>query len=182
MCVFWHCRAVKTRFYDEEKINYRCQRTETTGKHPLLRAKSEITTKTSTTPAKKTLLSAYSDPLSATLEGLDPLSQFAAKDDLDLEDKTESWKTDEISNEWLKQRTDILSRFTTSEKLSITSSFLQGGEKRECLYSKNDACLFRKNLFNYFSSLICFRWIGRNQWIIDHCFKHIMWCLMIIKL
>ena len=84
---------------------------------------------------KKQVSVSYTDPLSKALEGLDPLSQFSsAKDDEEGENmKTISTKQekkmDEVSQEWLKHRTTILSKFTTTEKLSITSSFLQGGEK-----------------------------------------------------
>lgn len=81
-------------------------------------------------PRKKTS-SAYSDPLSRALEGSDPLSQFVSKDEVEgagIHSTTTNQK-DGAAQEWLKHRTTILSKFTTSEKLSIKSSFLQGGEK-----------------------------------------------------
>ena len=96
-----------------------------------MKLQSEVTLKSALVPTLKPVLSAFSDPLSAALEGFDPLSQFVAKEESGIDDRQETATYTEISEEWLKQRTDILSRFTTSEKLSITSSFLQGGEKRE---------------------------------------------------
>lgn len=74
---------------------------------------------------------AYSDPLSRALEGSDPLSQFVSKDEVEGPElySPASNQKDSVSKEWLRHRTSILGKFTTSEKLSITSSFLQGGEK-----------------------------------------------------
>lgn len=37
--------------------------------------------------------------------------------------------TDELVEPWLARRNAILSKYTTSEKLSIVTSFLSGGEK-----------------------------------------------------
>lgn len=73
---------------------------------------------------------AYSDPLTKAMEGSDPLSQFVSKDEVEGETANSAVIPQrDVSQEWLKHRTAILSKFTTSEKLSITSSFLQGGEK-----------------------------------------------------
>lgn len=124
-------RVVRTRLYDEDKKTDRSKRTET-DKHPLIKTQSELAQKSTVPPFKRPTLSAYSDPLTAALEGFDPLSQFISKDELYSDSKNDDSQHVDISEEWLKQRTDILSRFTTSEKLSITSSFLQGGEK--CRY------------------------------------------------
>ncbi|RZF44922.1 hypothetical protein LSTR_LSTR013788 [Laodelphax striatellus] len=76
------------------------------------------------------------DPLGAALDGSDPLSQFA-KDPLtsDAWDATDSQttkvasSTDEYMEPWHTRRAVILNKFTTSEKLSMVSSFLSAGEK-----------------------------------------------------
>ncbi|KAK6625056.1 hypothetical protein RUM43_005347 [Polyplax serrata] len=78
------------------------------------------------------------DPLGAALDGTDPLSQFAKQeadplcdnwdvqfnkkknDDANFEDNFEPWSV---------RKSAILSKFTTSEKLSMVTSFLSGGEK-----------------------------------------------------
>lgn len=144
-----YLRVVKTRCYEDDIKNHRCKRIET-DKHPLLNVQSEVVPKTTSLPSKKLILSSFSDPLTAALEGFDPLSQFAGKEELEDAYRNEAENHSEISEEWLKQRTDILSRFTTSEKLSITSSFLQGGEK--CRYL---LCYFWKLLLMYsFTSLV----------------------------
>ena len=78
----------------------------------------------------------YCDPLLGySLEGSDPLSQFSTDkhDEIVCKQGTQA-KTimkGEICQEWLRLRTSILIKFTTAEKLSITSSFLQGGEMRQ---------------------------------------------------
>nr|SVE69681.1 EOG090X02HV [Eubosmina coregoni] len=84
------------------------------------------------------------DPLSQALEGQDPLSQFSSTADDDRDNVksilpiSQLESDDEVSQEWLKHRTAILSKFTTTEKLSITSSFLQGGEKLVVKQQIND--------------------------------------------
>nr|SVE72817.1 EOG090X02HV [Ceriodaphnia reticulata] len=80
------------------------------------------------------------DPLCKALEGSDPLSQFVSKDEVDEVENYSVMKsqTDDVPQEWLKHRTAILGKFTTSEKLSITSSFLQGGEKLVVKQQIND--------------------------------------------
>jgi len=80
------------------------------------------------------------DPLTVALDGSDPLSQFAASQDplsilaknsWDKEDKKVSKKVERYSDieTWAVRKAAILSKFTTSEKLSMVSSFLSGGEK-----------------------------------------------------
>ena len=123
-------RVAKRRDYREEENVGRCLRTSSDRlTHPL---QSSIVkeSKSNSVQTKKQISSAYSDPLSKALEGSDPLSQFVSKDEVDdVENYSMPTQTDDISHEWLKHRTAILGKFTTSEKLSITSSFLQGGEK-----------------------------------------------------
>ena len=103
--------------------------------HPLISgSKGDAGTPKTNPTAPKKRLSAYCDPLSSALEGSDPLSQFVSGDGLDTISEPPgrhqvNEQTNRVFEEWLKQRTAILAHFTTSEKLSITSSFLQGGEK-----------------------------------------------------
>lgn len=84
------------------------------------------------------------DPLGAALDGSDPLSQFASQE-MDPLSKmaaaaADSWdglstskrSVDAIEDSiepWSARKSAILSKFTTSEKLSIVTSFLSGGEK-----------------------------------------------------
>lgn len=110
--------------------------TDASRSHPLIHSKFTAQSESSVSKpilAKKALSStAYSDPLSSALEGSDPLSQFASREATALDVSVSQLKVeekDDVSQEWLKHRTSILNRFTTTENLSITSSFLQGGEK-----------------------------------------------------
>nr|SVE92271.1 EOG090X02HV [Megafenestra aurita] len=124
--------VAKARNYREEENTGRCVRTSNDGlDHPLLSSSFKHTSsKTHSVSPRKQITSAYADPLSKALEGSDPLSQFSSKDEVEGEVyPTETSQNEDVSQEWLKHRTAILSKFTTSEKLSITSSFLQGGEK-----------------------------------------------------
>lgn len=82
------------------------------------------------------------DPLSIALDGIDPLSQFA-KESNDVAshnasdyDKNIVDKTKKLHNvplivhiePWTTKRSAILMKYTTSEKLSIVTSFLSDGE------------------------------------------------------
>ncbi|KAE8740858.1 hypothetical protein FOCC_FOCC013650 [Frankliniella occidentalis] len=99
------------------------------------------------TPTQSSL--AYSmDPLGA-LEGSDPLSQLANQQKMDPLSAmaAESWvepvegkrgkenvtasagMDDGFQESWASRKAGILCKFTTSEKLSIVTSFLSGGEK-----------------------------------------------------
>lgn len=126
-------RVAKRRNYREEENAGRCVRTSNDRlSHPLQSSTPKnINAKISSIPSRKHISSAYSDPLSKALEGSDPLS-LLSKDEVDEVENfsVTAAQTDNIPQEWLKHRTAILGKFTTSEKLSITSSFLQGGEKR----------------------------------------------------
>ncbi|KAB0804643.1 hypothetical protein PPYR_01613 [Photinus pyralis] len=94
----------------------------------------------STTPA------AYLQPLSDALEGLDPLTQFAIqevdpltqmaqmqpdyKEEVVVTSKKSKPRQMTIDMEpWSSRKNMILSKFTTSERLTIVSSFLSEGEK-----------------------------------------------------
>ncbi|XP_076300982.1 VPS35 endosomal protein-sorting factor-like isoform X4 [Lasioglossum baleicum] len=76
-----------------------------------------------------------SDPLSQfAREELDPLSKMAA-DEWDYPSNIATTKkkvkdtAEELVEPWSARRTAILNKYTTSEKLSIVTSFLTGGEK-----------------------------------------------------
>ncbi|XP_076750545.1 VPS35 endosomal protein-sorting factor-like isoform X2 [Xylocopa sonorina] len=76
-----------------------------------------------------------SDPLSQfAREELDPLSKMAADEwdyssNVVLTDKKSVDTAEELVEPWSARRTVILNKYTTSEKLSIVTSFLPGGEK-----------------------------------------------------
>lgn len=96
------------------------------------------------------------DPLSIAFDGIDPLSQFAIESELN---KKETGKPEEVSNgggggvgrrskrdaagasstalsqmeSWSSRRAAILNKYTTTERLSIVTSFLTGGETSEYL-------------------------------------------------
>lgn len=132
-------RIVKKRCYSSEKEELQVSKIET-DIHPLMTAsgKNETGTKINSTPVRKRLPSNYSDPLLGfALEGCDPLSQ-RAEECLDFEQHNTQvldQPGDKIFHKWLQQRTAIFNKFTTTEKLSITSSFLQGGEKCNSIHS-----------------------------------------------
>lgn len=119
-------RVSRIRNYGEEKVGLPA--TEASGSHPLAKGRSNVPQ-----AVVKHAPALFDDPLSGALEGTDPLSLFAARnDETDMVipvPQGNQLGDGEASQEWLKHRNGILSRFTTTEKLSITSSFLQGGEK-----------------------------------------------------
>nr|SVE76887.1 EOG090X02HV [Daphnia lumholtzi]SVE78113.1 EOG090X02HV [Daphnia lumholtzi] len=128
-----HFGIAKRRNYREEEVAYRSLRTPNDNlSHPLQNVISrETNAKVKSIVPRKKISSAYSDPLSQALEGSDPLNQFVSKDEIEGPDipATNVNQKSAAAQEWLNHRTTILSKFTTSEKLSIKSSFLQGGEK-----------------------------------------------------
>ncbi|KAI5736076.1 hypothetical protein M8J77_026343 [Diaphorina citri] len=66
------------------------------------------------------------DPLSTTLDGIDPLTQFTQEGSMTDNSPTEESTPD---NDWTSRRSAILNKYTTDEKLSMISSYLSGGEK-----------------------------------------------------
>ncbi|XP_060551407.1 VPS35 endosomal protein-sorting factor-like, partial [Ruditapes philippinarum] len=86
-------------------------------------------------------LSSLSDmgPLSTALDGLDPLSAMAAEASRTTKSRGLSFgesgtkvradSLDDSFEPWSAKRVDILSKYTTSEKLSITTSFLSSADK-----------------------------------------------------
>ncbi|XP_070579924.1 VPS35 endosomal protein-sorting factor-like [Ptychodera flava] len=80
------------------------------------------------------------DPLSSALDGTDPLSAFAdplsqaaAEAAFKKTDTTAKKKTsvDDDFEPWSVKKAGILSKYTTSEKLSITTSFLSAADKEK---------------------------------------------------
>lgn len=80
------------------------------------------------------------DPMGGfSCEGVDPLSQVASEKSLELETGDVVRKRDQPSlldlyHESWSSRTAILNKYTTTERLSIVTSFLSGGETSQCLY------------------------------------------------
>ena len=157
-------RISKHRPYLDEKQSGTIQSKSNVKNHPLLSSLSDNIPKTANlVPAKK--VSSMTDPLSQALEGQDPLSQFSSTADDDRDNVksilpiSQLESDDEVSQEWLKHRTAILSKFTTTEKLSITSSFLQGGEK--CKQSINKVFLFQWINFTVHFQIL--KWLSSNR-------------------
>jgi hypothetical protein len=77
-----------------------------------------------------------SDPLSAFArqEAMDPLSQLASEYE-EAKGKKHAVATDDIEP-WSVRRLAILNRYTTSERLTIMTSFLTGGEMSKADVSK----------------------------------------------
>lgn len=85
------------------------------------------------------------DPLSFAFDGMDPLSQFAIESEQN-KDKEEAAEQQQEANvqrksktgaslvqmeSWSSRRAAILNKYTTTERLSIVTSFLTGGETSE---------------------------------------------------
>ncbi|XP_064636614.1 VPS35 endosomal protein-sorting factor-like [Lineus longissimus] len=145
-----------THEWISQQRNYEAERKrevlsrEETNSHPLKaitvsESKSRKSIK-STTPSKSKNLA---NPLSldSGFDGTDPLSQFAAQSDplsqmarqMTIEEKdtrprsstnsSSSSEPDDFIEPWSSKRATILSKYTTSEKLSITTSFLSASDK-----------------------------------------------------
>lgn len=89
-------------------------------------------------------LSIILDPLNVEFDGCDPLSVFAAEAEaMSQKPKTSSFKErgksiisehyDESLEPWSCKKANILAKYTTSEKLSITTSFLSTSEKEKVI-------------------------------------------------
>ncbi|XP_066291616.1 VPS35 endosomal protein-sorting factor-like isoform X2 [Branchiostoma lanceolatum] len=135
----------RMRDYTSEKEQEACVR-ETTDYHPL----KPMTVTVTESKAKKTGGKAeteFVDPLSSSLDGTDPLSMFAAEhvvtDPLSMapkRDRAESGSKakpgkksslDESFEPWSTKKANILSKYTTSERLSITTSFLSPSDREK---------------------------------------------------
>ncbi|XP_033107964.1 VPS35 endosomal protein sorting factor-like [Anneissia japonica] len=130
---------------------------EPTFEHPLklitvsevkVKKTGKASLKSKSTPPPKT--SSVVDPLSSALDGTDPLSQLAASATIDplsraasgtftkpgRKDSTDSVKSrsDSLGDSfepWNSKKVNILTTYTTSEKLSITTSFLSQSEREK---------------------------------------------------
>ncbi|KAK2564040.1 VPS35 endosomal protein-sorting factor-like [Acropora cervicornis] len=140
--------VARTRNYGKEQ---RQLSFEAVSDHPL--KPTAVITRESSTPKKSSLplsgsSSSAADPLSTiqtkadAFEGLDPLSMFAAQEVSSKLPATTPVKKNERSAEfdkvkhqddffepWSSKRSGILAKYTTSEKLSITTSFLSSSDK-----------------------------------------------------
>ncbi|XP_056017683.1 VPS35 endosomal protein-sorting factor-like [Ostrea edulis] len=73
-------------------------------------------------------------PLGTSFEGSDPLSQIASQgiDQITRSNRTKSeGGLDETFEPWSTKKVEILTKYTTSEKLSITTSFLSSADKEK---------------------------------------------------
>ncbi|KAJ8318573.1 hypothetical protein KUTeg_003664 [Tegillarca granosa] len=96
-------------------------------------------------PLSTSSKSSFVDPLSASmgvsLDGSDPLSQMAAESEalakktrsLSLKENTGNDLLDETFEPWSAKKAGILTKYTTSEKLSITTSFLSAQDKEKAV-------------------------------------------------
>ncbi|KAL5273537.1 C16orf62 family protein [Megaselia abdita] len=95
------------------------------------------------------------------LDGFDPLSQLAAEAEFD----TKSPIDEEIdSPNWSSKRLGILNRYCTSEKLSLTTSFLSGGEttiKSQTVVT--DKVKHRLEQLDYFEEGSIKQWMNLSQ-------------------
>lgn len=152
MTFTWESKVIN---YEAERKERRCALEEVTD-HPLKinvitlqdgrpqrrsgTSSSSGSSSTSGTPRRSSATTSWGglDPLSSlhplgsALEGLDPLSMMSAEDG---GEKSEHFVTkgsgalDESFEAWAVKKSGILAKYSTSEKLSITTSFLSGGEK-----------------------------------------------------
>ncbi|XP_015778562.1 PREDICTED: UPF0505 protein C16orf62 homolog [Acropora digitifera] len=140
--------VARTRNYGKEQ---RQLSFEAVSDHPL--KPTAVITRESSTPKKSSLplsgsTSPAADPLSTiqtkadAFEGLDPLSMFAAQEvssklpaNTPVKKKERSAEFDKLNQQdeffepWSSKRSGILAKYTTSEKLSITTSFLSSSDK-----------------------------------------------------
>ncbi|XP_067673421.1 VPS35 endosomal protein-sorting factor-like [Haliotis asinina] len=137
----WHPRI---REYEVERREEESPREEAVS-HPLKAVTVTHVSKAekrgaSSGKSKSNATSEFVDPLSAgplgaAFDGTDPLSQLAATVDVkparsrSFQEKEEAQELDETFEPWSAKKGSILAKFTTSEKLSITTSFLSASDK-----------------------------------------------------
>jgi len=128
--VEWHARL---RNYDREKRQNKLQ-FESVSDHPL----REVTVVLSETALKKSDISkssvqrpAFVDPLSEAFEGKDPLSVFAAEANSQPSSKPSKTPSSDGFEPWSTKRTGILSKYTTTEKLSIVTVMGPSTDKKD---------------------------------------------------
>lgn len=129
-----------------------------TESHPLLQFASLSSDKVSvgrlsSTSSSRSSSVAALDPLSIAFDGIDPLSQFAIESERESASapvvasgmsendagvhrnklKREASGLPSLMESWSSRRAAILNKYTTTERLSIVTSFLTGGETSEFL-------------------------------------------------
>ena len=126
----WHARP---RNYNREKRQNKLQ-FELVSDHPL----REVTVVVSETTLKKSDMlkssihrPAFVDPLSEAFEGKDPLSMFAAEANSQTLSKPSKMANSDSFEPWSVKRTVILSKYTTTEKLSIVTVMAPSVDKKD---------------------------------------------------
>jgi len=129
--VEWHARA---RNYDRERRHSKLQ-FEPTAEHPLREVTvvmSEISSKKSDTSKSSVHRPAFVDPLSEAFEGKDPLSMFAAEaGNTPLSKSSATQSSHDGLEPWTAKRTGILSKYTTTEKLSIVTVMAPSAQSKD---------------------------------------------------
>lgn len=123
---------------------------DTTEKHPLQqiavkmvdsRGTRKLNSSSSSSSSRSSSIAAL-DPLSLAFDGIDPLSQFAIESEnadplsqmaAEVTSKRgiKESPLEESMESWAARRPTILAKYTTTERLSIVTSFLSGGETSE---------------------------------------------------
>ena len=138
--VVWQARP---REYEREKRG-RAITPEEASSHPLkeivIVMSESKTTKSAPSDSKAP---SFTDPLSRSFEGVDPLSQFAATATssprsaafvVPSKSDKKSKKPGELGDDfepWSAKRSSILSRYTTTEKLSIVTILAPSSDRKE---------------------------------------------------
>jgi len=128
----WHARP---RNYDREKRQNKLQ-FESVPDHPLREVTvvvSETALKKSDTKSSKSSVQrpAFVDPLSEAFEGKDPLSVFAAEVNSQPFSKPSKPSSTDSFEPWSTKRTGILSKYTTTEKLSIVTVMAPSVDRKD---------------------------------------------------
>ncbi|KAK2169423.1 hypothetical protein LSH36_10g11082 [Paralvinella palmiformis] len=171
---------IKERNYGKEYRDKTLNREETSS-HPLKGITVTVTEsklrkqgKVSRSSSISSQASASSqDPLSSALDGSDPLSQFAAQASDPLsriaaesqsrqstdgtvtstKGKNANADIDATFEPWSAKKAAILSHYTTSEKLSITTSFLASGDREKVTVRMQSAATVSDKVKNHLEQL-----------------------------
>jgi len=128
--VEWHARP---RNYDREKRRSKLQ-FEVVSDHPLREftvVVSEMSVKKSTASKSSSDRPAFIDPLSEAFEGRDPLSVFAAEASVPSFSKTSTADPSDSFEPWSAKRSGILSKYTTTEKLSLVTVMAPSVDRKD---------------------------------------------------
>lgn len=172
---------VKERNYERERQEKDLSREETNS-HPLKGITVTVTESRLRKQGKGSRSSSISsqasassqDPLTSALDGSDPLSQFAAQaadplsrmaaesssrqsSDITLTStsrgKPTALEEDATFEPWSAKKAAILSHYTTSEKLSITTSFLSSGDREKVIVRTQSAATVSDKVKNRLEQL-----------------------------